>query len=161
MEITEEMLLSIPPGNVRVPVEEFAVVWRLAESECLRLVRATSVGESSRELSYASAVMGTLRWLAAAQAPFGPPGSGMSREASAPFTPYTGRALGRADHDSIREARDSVRAMLLMFPDGYKTAGMPPRPGYLEGVADAIEWAWVFGPAPRLAQLPADSPRTA
>lgn len=152
MEITEEMLAAIPPGNVLRPLDEFGTFWRLAEGECLRLVLATPMGETSRELSYASAVMGTARWLAGAQVPLGPPSTPIWKDAPSPFRLASGGFLGVADQDTIRQAREESRVLLVMFPNGYKTAGMPPRPGYLEGVRDTIEWAHFHGPLPQLGQ---------
>ncbi|MEU4390172.1 hypothetical protein [Kribbella sp. NPDC023855] len=142
MEITEEMLAAIPPGNVLRPVDEFGAFWQLAEDECVRLVLATPMGQTSRELSYASASMKTARWLAACEADLGPD--------HAPLATSTGMELGRATPTTIGVAHEEAGALLLLSPDGYKTPGMPPRPGYLEGVRAVIDWAWRYGPPPQL-----------
>ncbi|MFI5712925.1 hypothetical protein [Kribbella sp. NPDC051620] len=142
MEISEELRSSIPPGNVQVPVDEFCEFWSRADRECLRLIGANRPGELAWESSYASGVLGTVRWLAAAQDRLGPE--------QAPFVPLSGTPAGRATRDSIGFMRDETTRMLVLFPDGFKTDSMPPRPGYLEGVQDAFEWACAGGPAPRL-----------
>lgn len=150
MEITEEILAAIPADHVRVPVDEFAAFWRLAESECVRLVMASPLGQPSWEASYASAAMKTVRWLAVCEVPMGMPSSPMWTAAPAPLLPYSGVPLGKADNVSMRELADEYRKLMQMFPDGYRTEGMPPRPGYLEGVRDTYEWARLHAPAPRL-----------
>ncbi|MEU4390164.1 hypothetical protein [Kribbella sp. NPDC023855] len=150
MEITEEMLSSIPPGNVRVPVDEFGSFWRKAESERRRLVLATPIDQTPWELSYASAVMKTVRWLAGAEVPMGPSFAPIWKPAAAPLVPYSGELLGRADREAIQAAYEESGRLAAKFPDGYETAGMPPRPGYLEGVRAALGWACFHGPAPRL-----------
>lgn len=152
MEITEEMLRAVPADNVRVRVEDFAALWRVAEDECLRLVLSTPSG--TWELSYTSAVMGTIRWLAGTQVPLGLPTAPTWVDAPAP---YSGEQLGAADGVSIRAAYEESARLQGLFPDGYKTEGMPPRPGYLEGVRDTIGWACFLGPAPRLASSRPDA----
>ncbi|MEV8375140.1 hypothetical protein AB0P21_20550 [Kribbella sp. NPDC056861] len=40
--------------------------------------------------------------------------------------------------------------MFGLYPGGFKTDSLPPRPGYLEGVRDTFDWARAGGPVPRL-----------
>ncbi len=80
----------------------------------------------------------------------GLPASPLWKEAPAPLLPYSGVPMGKADNESMRELTDEYKTLMQMFPDGYKTEGMPPRPGYLEGVRDTYEWARLYGPPPRL-----------
>lgn len=150
MEITEQVLAGVPAGNVRVPFAEFGSVWRLAESECVRLVTATPFGETSRSASYASAAMGTCRWLAGADVPLGHPATPLWTPAPPPIAPSWGGRIGPAAQDTIQSVLEESRNLLATSPDGYKTPGMPPRPGYLEGVLDTIGWAWLLGPKPQL-----------
>jgi hypothetical protein len=155
MEITERVLAGVPAGSVRVPLAEFGSVWRLAEAECVRLVMATPLGETSREASYASAVMATCRWLAGADVPLGNPADPLWTAPSAPILPTSGVPIGPAARETIQYVHEETRYQLSKFPGGYKTPGMPPRPGYLEGVMDTIQWARLFGHQPQLEGLPA------
>src|SRR3954447_23580935 len=102
MEITEQVLAGVPAGSVRVPLAEFGSVWRLAEAECVRLVMATPLGETSREASYASAVMKTCRWLAGADVPLGSPADPLWTAAEAPILPISGVPIGPAARETIR-----------------------------------------------------------
>jgi hypothetical protein len=155
MEIPEQVLAGVPAANVRVALAEFGSVWRLAEAECVRLVTATPLGGTSRAASYASAVMGTCRWLAEADVPMGNPASPLWTAPPAPILPTSGVPIGPAARETIQYVHEETRYQLSQFASGYKTPGMPPRPGYLEGVMDTIEWARLFGHQPRLEGLAA------
>ncbi|ADB31282.1 hypothetical protein Kfla_2206 [Kribbella flavida DSM 17836] len=151
MEITEQVLAGVPAtGLVRVPLAEFGSVWRVAEAECVRLVMATPLGETSWAASYASAAMKTCRWLAGTDVPLGNPADPLWTPAEAPIVPPSGVPIGPASQETLRRLFDETQVAQLTSPDGYKTPGMPARPGYFEGVIETLEWAHLHGPRPRL-----------
>jgi hypothetical protein len=130
VEITEQELADVLAGNVRVPLADFAEVWRQAEQELPGLVMATP--ETTWESSYTSAVVGTFRWLACARAPYGP----ASPPIRVPMMPK-----GPARRESIQALHEESRFLMTKIPGGYESPGMPPRPGYLEGVRETLGWA--------------------
>ncbi|GAA1582442.1 hypothetical protein GCM10009789_40260 [Kribbella sancticallisti] len=58
-------------------------------------------------------------------------------------------------HETFGRLYDETQIALMTSPDGYKTPGMPPRPGYLEGVMETLKRARLHGPHPRPAGLAA------
>ncbi|WP_328995979.1 hypothetical protein OG394_15090 [Kribbella sp. NBC_01245] len=149
MQITSEVLAGVPAENVRVPVEDFGAVWRRAESECVRLVLSSS--RDMRAADYASGVMGACRWLAAADVPLGG-GGGMEplwTPASAPI-PVDGQ-WPAATPATIEAVRREGWSLMERFPGGYvRRPGAEARPGFLEGIVDALVWAYGQGPQPKL-----------
>jgi hypothetical protein len=139
MEITAQVLAGVPGRNIHIPLADFAAVWRLAETELSRLL--ISAWETDWEPSYALAVVGTCRWLANAEELYG--------RATAPIQ-ISGLPVGPADRQTIQAVHEESRYLMSRFPGGYESPGMPPRPGYLEGVREAVEWAWLLGPRPRV-----------
>lgn len=84
----------------------------------------------------------------------GNPADPLWTAAEAPILPTSGVPIGPAARETIQYVHEETRYQLSRFPGGYKTPGMPPRPGYLEGVMDTIQWARLFGRQPQLAGLP-------
>ena len=49
--------------------------------------------------------------------------------AEAPILPTSGVPIGPAARDKMQYVHEETRYQLSKFPAGYKTPGMPPRPG--------------------------------
>ena len=148
MQITSEVLAGVPAENVRVPVEDFGAVWRLAESECVPFVLSSST--DMREADYASGVMGACRWIAPADVPFGAAtGHPVWTPAPPPFPVEDSQRV--ATPATIEAVRREALSLMGRFPGGYvRRPGAEPRPGYLEGIVDAIAWVCGQGPRPKL-----------
>lgn len=133
MEVTEDVVARIPPGNLRVPRAEFAVVWAAAE----RLNR--EAGERRALSWYPAGVAVTCRWLAGAivEDRFG------RRPAESPVTNRSARA-----YEELIEA-ECLAAELL--PN--RRPGLARRqPGWSDGVRVTLSWAWRRQGPPPLAR---------
>lgn len=131
VEVTELDLAAIPAGNIRVPCQEFAAVWRAAS--------ALDEAEAGHGVTdwYAGAVAVTCRWLATAP----------MRSAQGPGrltrSPATRRA--RVAYEELIEAEYLAAEMLEQRrPDIAEH-----EPGWCEGVRATLRWAWRrSGPPP-------------
>jgi hypothetical protein len=119
MEVTAQLVGSIPRGNIRVPPTEFVLLWRLAEH----------LAESGRVDWYVAGVAATCRWLACAAVPSI---LGGWEPAWAPIT----RRSGMAHEESI--AAELMAAEVAAI----RNSGGNGRPGWLEGTLTTVRWAW-------------------
>jgi hypothetical protein len=120
MEVTAQLVGSIPRGNIRVPPTEFVLLWRLAEH----------LAESGRADWYVGGVAATCRWLACAAVPSI---LGGWEPAWAPIT----RRSGMAHEESI--AAELMAAEVAAIRN---SGGIKGRPGWLEGTLTTVRWAW-------------------
>jgi hypothetical protein len=128
VEVTAELVERIPPGNLRVPVAEFAGVWAIAEER------------NARGLDwYAGGVVMTCQWIACARGRPRSQGRGLTL---APVTRRSGRA-----HEELIEAEFLAAEVLSLRrprPDW-----LADRDGWLEGILATFDWCWRgMGPAP-------------
>lgn len=124
MQVTEADIARIPRRNVRVPVDEFARMWRAAE-------------QNDEHSWYRAGVAMTCRWMATATVR---PDSGRWYPAFAPVTHKSGRA-----YEELIEA-EYVAAEKL---DMNRPWWLSNRPGWIEAVCATLRWAWCrSGPPP-------------
>lgn len=130
MEVTEDAVAHIPPGNLRVPRAEFAALWAAAE-------RLSQEAAGQRVVAwYPAGVAVTCRWLAGAivDDQFG------RRPAESPVTNRSERA-----YEELIEAEYLAAELLPTRRPGLARR----QPGWSEGVRDTLRWAWRRqGPAP-------------
>ncbi|GAA1531081.1 hypothetical protein [Kribbella lupini] len=144
MEITDRVRVVEPFANVRVGSSEFVDVWRRAEAALPELV--VSGDGREWETNYTSGVVGTFRWLTGAEQRLSPSPTDWTR--MWPPLPVPGVDVETATPAAVAAIRAEVGSLIQRSPDGYKSASMPPQPGYLEGVRDVIDWASGQGAVP-------------
>lgn len=131
MEVTENDIVRIPVGNLRVPRTEFAAVWAAAE----RLNKE----QAARGVTdwYAGGVVVSCRWIAGAVVTAR---SGGRRLAYSPVSNRTETA-----YEELIEA-EYLTAELL---DVRRPDLVQARPGWCDAVRTTLRWAWRHaGPAP-------------
>lgn len=122
VEVSDAMVAAIPRGNIRVPRDEFAALWRAAE--CAQEAHNTWQG---------AGVTMTCRWLARAtvRPPDGRP--------YLAFSPVTERdAL--ASEERIEDELLAAEKMALRRPVPQRVLD---RPGWLDAVIATLSWAWL------------------
>ncbi|MGH3481021.1 MAG: hypothetical protein ACRDQD_29880 [Nocardioidaceae bacterium] len=120
MELTATDIERIPPGNLRVPRDEFVAVWTLAE-------------ELAHHDLYAVGVVKTCRWVACAMVPGLPALGGRLEPARAPVTWDTARA-----HEELIELEAAAADRKL----ARHPHGLMGKPGFLEAIVATLEWVW-------------------
>jgi len=131
MEVTENDIARIPPGNLRVPRVEFAAVWATAE----RLNREQA--ECGGADWYAAGVVVTCRWLATAVVQ-----TQRGRRYPA-YSPVSNRST-RAYEELIEVEFLTAERLDLQQPDLVES-----RPGWCEAVRATLRWVWRHdGPPP-------------
>jgi hypothetical protein len=126
MRVTERDVERVPPGNLRVPRRDFALLWAAAEQRS-ELQGAEGVTDYA-----AGGVAITCRWLARATVD-GP--GGRRRIAHAPIT------------RSVRLAQEELIEAEYLAAETLAARPAPPewlmsRPGYLAAVCATLRWAW-------------------
>lgn len=124
MRVTDSDIARIPVANLRVPREEFAALWAAAEQLC------DEQGRRGVTDWYAGGVAATCEWLAAAafRSEYGP-----AQNAHAPATGRSARA-----YEELIDAECLAAERLLAQP----TPTTLRRPGWIEGIAATLRWAW-------------------
>lgn len=122
VEVSAQMVAAIPRGNIRVPREQFAALWRAAE-------RAQQTENTWRS----AGVVMTCRWLAGAVVR--PPDARpyMAR------APVTGRTVS-AIEELIQAELLAAEKMALRRPVSVRVQN---RPGWLDAVIATLNWAWL------------------
>jgi hypothetical protein len=141
MDITDRVRVVEPFANVRVGSTEFVDVWRRAEAALPQLVTG---GELEWETNYTSGAVGTFRWLTGAEQRT----LAMDWVRMWPPIPVPGVDVESATPAAVEAVRAEVVSLIGRYPGGYESASLPPRPGYLEGVRDVIDWASGRGAVP-------------
>ncbi|MGD9991443.1 hypothetical protein [Pseudonocardia sp.] len=123
MEVTEDVVARIPPGNLRVPRAKFATIWATAE----RLNREAC--EQRVVAWYPAGVAVACRWLAGAvvEDQFG------RRPAQSPVTNRSENA-----YEELIEAEYLAAELLPIRRPGLARR----QPGWSEGVLATLRWAW-------------------
>ena len=138
MEVRESDVVGIPAGNIRVPRDAFAAVWRAAS--------ALDTAQAARGVTdwYAGAVAVTCRWLATA------PMRSVQGPGRLTRSPATKRA--RVAYEELIEAEYlAAETLEQRRPDIVEH-----EPGWCEGVRATLRWAWRRnGPPP--VDVPASS----
>ena len=124
MDVTEKVIAAVPLRNLRVPLREFAVVWRAAEARC---AEQAAVGVTDW---YAGGVAMSCRWLAGAVVS-GPRWG--TELAPAPVT----RSRASA-YEELVEAEYLAAERLDIDPPSWVLA----RPGWSAGVRTTLGWVW-------------------
>lgn len=124
MEVTETDIKHIPVRNLRVPLDEFVVVWAAAER------RNSKKAERGVTDWYTGGVVVTCRWLARAVVR---PASGPRRMARPPVSRHDERA-----YEELIEA-EYLAAELL---DVRRPDLLESRPGWCEAIRATLRWAW-------------------
>lgn len=122
VDVSDAMVTAIPRGNIRVPREEFAALWRAAER-----------AQQEHNTWEGAGVTMTCRWLARAtvRPPEGPP--------YLAFSPITERdAL--AIEERIEAELLAAEKMALRRPVPQRVLD---RPGWLDAVIATLNWAWL------------------
>ncbi|MFI7059383.1 hypothetical protein ACIBL3_00190 [Kribbella sp. NPDC050124] len=125
MELTVRDFERIPPGNLRVPVREFARLWLAAET------RGDALTAEGRGDWYLTGVQVTCRWLACGFVTFNFPSGPTRQRAHAPTTGST-----RVAYEELI-ARETEAAERVVA-----SGGRPGRPGFAEGALATLDWAW-------------------
>ena len=120
VEVSATDVERIPPGNLRVPRDEFVAVWALAE-------------ELAHGDWYAVGVVRTCRWVAGAMVPGLPALGGRPEPARAPVT----WDATRAHEELIELEAEAADRWLARYPHGLKG-----RPGFLEAIVVTLDWVW-------------------
>lgn len=134
------MVTAIPRGNIRVPRDQFAALWRAAESFHDDRVHRR-VGDW-----YGAGVVMTCRWLAGATSR---PAEGrpyMTR------SPVSGRQVSAIEE--LIDAELLAAEKLAIRSPGW----LVDRPGWLDAVIATLNWAWLGRGEP---PAPLDEHRTA
>lgn len=122
VEVSDAMVAAIPRGDIRVPRDEFAALWRAAE-------HAQEIENTWRTAGF---VM-TCRWLARATVR---PREGQPYMARSPVTGRTVSAI-----------EELIDAELLAAEKMALRRPVPPRvlnrPGWLDAVIATLTWAWL------------------
>src|SRR4051794_14004206 len=131
MEVRTADVTGIPAGNIRVPRDEFAAVWRAAS--------ALDAARAERGVTdwYAGAVASTCRWLATA------PTRSKRGPGRLTRSPATKRA--RLAYEELIEAEYlAAETLEQRRPDIAEH-----EPGWCDGVRATLRWAWRrSGPPP-------------
>jgi hypothetical protein len=125
--VTVRDVEQIPPGNLRVPRDEFAAVWIEAE----RLDR-TNARNGTGDW-YVVGVLSTCRWIAGGSVVFNYPQGPKTQPASAPVTKRTARA-----HEELIEAELLAAERLA----GSESGRVASQPGWIEAVIATFNWTW-------------------
>ncbi|MFI7066984.1 hypothetical protein ACIBL3_38710 [Kribbella sp. NPDC050124] len=125
MELTVRDFERIPPGNLRVPVREFARLWLAAEQ------RGDAQAGQDQGDWYLAGVRITCRWMAGAFVTFNYPAGPVRQRVRAPVTKTTRKA-----HEELI-ARETEAAETAVA-----RGGLPGRPGLAEGAKATFAWAW-------------------
>lgn len=125
MELTVRDFERIPPGNLRVPVRDFARLWLAAEQ------RGDALAAEGRGDWYLAGVQITCRWMAGAFVAFNYPAGPARERARAPITGTT----RKAHEELIARETEAVEAAVAR-------GGLPGRPGLAEGALATLAWAW-------------------
>lgn len=120
MQVIGSDVAGLPPGNLRVPHDEFVAVWRTASMRD---------GEGTLDW-YAGAVASTCRWLATAPARLP---NGTATMLRSPATRRTG-----VPYEELIES-EYLEALIL---EQRRPRLARTRPGWCEGVRDTLRWAW-------------------
>ena len=122
MDVTQAAVVRVPEQNVRIPLEEFADVWRHAEG-----LHDALVAEPMDRAALA-AIVWVCRWLAGAH----------------PRSPVTGR--------TVRACPAEIEAELNIMMGAFQLNPVPAwliePPGWSTGLAFALAWAWLGGEMP-------------
>lgn len=114
------MVAAVPQGNIRVPREEFAALWRAAEQ-----------AQETHNTWQGAGVTMTCRWLAGATVR---PTEGRSYMAFAPVTERDVQAIEELIHAELLAAEKlAIRA----------PRWLQDRPGWLDAVIATLNWAWL------------------
>jgi hypothetical protein len=139
--MTEADLARIPVGNLRVPRAEFGAVWAAAEDR-------TRPREDGVSGWFAAGVAVTCRWLA------GTVVGGVGRRSLA-TSPVGGRQV--CAYEELIEAEFLAAERLAdRRPDLVKH-----RPGWCEGIAATLRWAWRHDGPPPLPSVESGASTTA
>lgn len=122
VEVSAQMVSAIPRGNIRVPREEFAALWRAAE-------RAQETNNTWR----GGGVTMTCRWLARATVR---PAEGRPYMARSPVTARAVLAMAELIQAELLEAEK----LALRRPVPGQVLD---RPGWLDAVIATLNWAWL------------------
>jgi hypothetical protein len=135
VRVTERHLDRIPPGNVRVPLGEFAALWSAAEEQ------SRVQGERGITDWTAGGVALTCRWMARAVTETS---DGHRMPTPAPVT----KATALASEELIESEFLAAETMAARTPPPPLVA---TRPGFMEAVVATLRWAWrSSGPVPDL-----------
>jgi hypothetical protein len=122
MDVTSEVIARIPVRNVRVPVGEFVDVWAAAE----KLHDELLVEPMDR--AAVAAIVVVCRWLAGVH----------------PWSPVTLRPVP-ASPAEVEEEVTMLQAAFTLDPIPQEVAGQP---GWSNGLAFALAWAWLGADMP-------------
>jgi hypothetical protein len=122
VDVTATDIAKIPPGNVRVPVPDFAALWQAAERH----------QEEHPQDWHGAGVVVTCRWLAGATVR---PDIGPGYMAESPVTERTVLAI-----EELIEA-EYVAAVKLAAREP-RPAWLQKRPGWIEAIEATLHWAW-------------------
>ena len=120
VELSATDIERIPPGNLRVPRDEFVAVWALAE-------------ELAHGDWYAVGVVKTCRWVACAMVPGLPALGGRPEPAMAPL----GASQAHAHEERIELEAAAADRWLAHYPQGIEG-----QPGFLEAIVVTLDWVW-------------------
>lgn len=123
--VTEREIARIPATNLRVPREEFARLWLLAQQRS-RLMSRQGVTDW-----YAVGVVVTCRWVARTTVEL----NGRRFLATRPV----GGGDQPAYEELIEEEYLTAETMLARQPPPLKVAN---RPGFVEAVSATLRWSW-------------------
>ena len=126
VEVSARDVAKIPRGNIRVPRDEFAAVWRESEH------RNEALGARGESDWFNAAVCVTCRWLARATVR---PETGRWYTVSAPVTGKAPLAYEELIANECLEAEKL--ALRRPVPDWLQR-----RPGWVDGILATLEWAW-------------------
>lgn len=138
VQVTDVDIARVPVTNLRVPRAEFGALWAAAE----RL--SEQQGKAGGADWYAAGVVVTCRWLAGAATRLP---NGRATAAHSPIT----RSTVRAYEELVDAECLAAERLLAQSPP---PALMARRPGWVEGVAATLRWAWRHQGAPPLAVQP-------
>lgn len=122
MDVTEPDVTGIPIGNLRVPREEFVIVWR----EAARL--SEQQGQRGELDWYCGAVAVTCRWMAAAPL-HSPHGDDLTRSPATRVRSLAFEELIEAEYLAAQNLEQ-------------RRADLAARSGWCEGVRATLRWAW-------------------
>ncbi|MGH3425361.1 MAG: hypothetical protein ACRDO8_11560 [Nocardioidaceae bacterium] len=133
MQVTDRDIERIPSRNIHVPRAEFVAVW----------LAATRYPGKNLTDWYGGGVARTCRWMACG---IDRPDNGLWRPTPAPVT----RRAGQAFEERIQAEYIAADRLEMRSP---RPAWLLSQPGWIEGIAATLRWAWARnGPAP----LPVD-----
>lgn len=125
VEVSDAMVTAIPRGNIRVPRDEFAALWRDAEAFHDERVRSR-VGDW-----YGAGIVMTCRWLARATSR---PSEGRPHMTRSPVTSRQVSAI-----EELIDAELLAAEKLAIRSPGW----LADRPGWLDAVIATLTWAWL------------------